>query len=257
MIFKNRSFYILILYFLGIIHWYFFINLGKPTFETFDWMIHTYPVHDLVKLAVNELTIPYHAAMYNLPIIENVNSIYESTNGPWIIRWFAHGLPIVSPHLFFLSFFNIPLMMTFNLLFHFSIGFLGVVLWIRKLKLSIAASIFLILIWNLNGYLVSRMSVGHLASSSAYFYIPLFFLFIYRFIETENLNWKENIKNILLFSLFIFFTKLNANGHSVYQFFFSRLLDNYILSETVGSFYFFNIIVIFINEFLHFSDIFF
>jgi len=108
--------------------------------------------------------------------------------------------------------------MVLNLIFFYSLGAWGILLWIKKLNLSVTASIFLFITWSFNGYVVSRMGVGHLGWCNAYLYVPLFFWLIYQFIEVSNSHWRNCLKITLLFSLFIFFTKLNSNGQNTYQF---------------------------------------
>ena len=216
----NKKFLVLFfLFIVGIVHWFLFINFGDPNFKYFDLRVD-HQLYDTIKQAVKEFRIPYHVAMYDLPIVQYGDNIYESRNSAYEIRWFANKFPIVSPHLILLSYFDVPIMMTFNIIIHFSLGFLGILLWIKKLNLSISSSIFLILIWSFNGFVVAEIGVGHLHSRSAYLLIPIFFWLIYQFIQGSNLVWRENIKNVILFSLLIFFMKLNGNGQTVYQFLF-------------------------------------
>ena len=189
------------LFLVGIIHWYLFMNLGNPTFKHFDWN-HTHQVHDTIKQSVKELKIPYHATMFDVPNRDAItgeiiseDKIYESINGSKSIRWLAHGHPHASPHLILLSYFDVPTMMTLNVMIFFSIGFWGILLWIKKLNLSIPASMFLFSIWCFNGYNVSKIGIGHLAFTQAYLYVPMYCWLIYQFIQRQDLHWKENVKN--------------------------------------------------------------
>lgn len=217
-IINNRSLTFFLFFIFGVLFWYFFLNFGDPSFKTFDWK-HSYQVHDVIKQSVKELKIPYHVSMFDVPNIipKDSKSIYESQNASYDIRYLTSGTPHVSPHLIFLSFFDVPIMMFLNLLVFFSIGLWGILLWIKKLKLSISASFFLFIIWSFNGFIVSRMGVGHLGSSSGYLVIPMFFWLLYRFIEKDKLRWQDHVINTILFSFFISFLKLNGNGINVYQ----------------------------------------
>lgn len=212
---KNNT-VIFFIYFLGIIHWYYFINFGYTEFSMYDW-VYTYPLHDLLKISITTFEIPYHAKMYNLPIEQYSDVKFEARNGPWIIRWFAHGHPLVSPHFFLIAFFDLKTMITLNIIFHYSIGFLGIYFWINKFKLSIFSSFYLILLFNLNGFLISKMSIGHLGFCSAYFYIPLF-LFLLNFFCEKNKDFTDGVKKVIYLALFIFLCKLNGNGQNIYQF---------------------------------------
>tara|TARA_X000000368_G_scaffold390621_1_gene353986 strand:- start:266 stop:1810 length:1545 start_codon:yes stop_codon:yes gene_type:complete len=213
-----RSLTFLLFFIFGTIHWYLFLNFGDPTFKTFDWK-HTYQVHDIIKQSVKELKIPYHVSMFDAPNIipKDSKSIYEAENGSYDIRYLSSGNNHVSPHLILFIFFDIPTMMFLNILVFFSIGLWGILCWIKKFNLSIPASFFLFIIWSFNGFIVTRMGVGHLGSCSGYLVIPMFFWLLYRFIEKEKLKWQDHVINTILFSFFIFFVKLNANGINVYQ----------------------------------------
>ena len=146
---NKRSLTFFSLFVLGIFHWYLFMNLGQPTFKFFDWTFAN-QFHNVFKQSVQELKIPYHATMFNMPNADNKIPVEK-------IRWLAHGSQLASPHLILLSFFKVSTMMTLNIIFYFSIGFWGILLWIKKFNLSIPASIFLFIIWSFNGFIVSRI----------------------------------------------------------------------------------------------------
>ena len=86
------------------------------------------------------------------------------------------------------------------------------------MNLSLEASCYLIIILSFNGSIVSRMGVGHLGYCNAYMFVPLYLYLLYSFIIIQNLNWRIYLIKAVLFSFFIFFTKLNANGQNIYQF---------------------------------------
>ena len=214
----NNHFLILsFVFIIGIIHWCLFINYGDSQFNYFSWKV-TYPFFDVIKQSGEVFKIPYHVTYYDVPLAQYGDSIYQSKNGTYDIRFFANGFTLVSPHLFLLSFFDVPTIVLIQILIFYSIGFWGIVLWIKKFNLSIPASIFLFSIWSFNGFITEHMGIGHLISRAGYLYLPMFFWLLYKFIEKQNLQWENKIKNVILFSLFIFFTKLNGNGQVVSQF---------------------------------------
>jgi|APSaa5957512535_1039671.scaffolds.fasta_scaffold07222_2 hypothetical protein len=210
---RNKTF--IIIFLIGAAHWYLFSQYGNILWKSFDWL-GTYPWFDITKNSILTLKLPYHATAYDTEIIGN--TIASGTNGSYQVRWFSGGYAFVSPQIILLSILSVAQYISFSLIFYFSLGTYGIYKWAKELNLSLAASIFLFLIWSFNGYIVSRMGIGHLLYCNAYMFVPLFFWFLYKFIKNKNMNWQRSLKNALLFSLFIFFTKLNANGQNTYQF---------------------------------------
>ncbi|MBT5367532.1 MAG: hypothetical protein HOL05_05755 [Nitrospinaceae bacterium] len=192
------------------------MQMGQPTWKSFDWMGIHQMIFDLGHESVQQGKIPYHYTGFDVPVIGS--SIESGTNGSYNVQWFSMGGPNVSPQTILFAYFQTPIAMTLNMVFFFSLGFWGILLWIRKLKLSDVASVFLFISWCFSGFIVTRMGVGHLGWCNAYLFIPLYFWLLYKFIEGRDLHWKNSLKNALLFSLFIFFTKLNGNGINTSQF---------------------------------------
>ena len=210
---RNKTFIIILL--IGAAHWYLFSQYGNILWKSFDW-VGTYQWFDIIQNSLNQSKIPYHATGYDVKIIGE--PIFTGTNGSYQVRWFSGGYSFVSPQIILLSILSVAQYISFSLIFYFSLGTYGIYKWIKEFNLSIAASTFLFIIWSFNGYIVSRMGIGHLLYCNAYMFVPLFFWFLYKFIKNKNMNWQHSLKNALLFSLFIFFTKLNANGQNTYQF---------------------------------------
>ena len=94
--------------------------------------------------------------------------------------------------LFLLSFFDVPTMVLIDILIFYSIGFWGIVLWIKIFNLSISASIFLFSIWSFNGFVTEHVGIGHFIGRAGYLYLPMFFWLLYKFIEKQNLQWENN-----------------------------------------------------------------
>lgn len=244
---RNKTF--IFIFLIGGGHWYLFSQYGNILWKCFDW-VGTYQWFDIVQNSLNHYKIPYHATGYDVKIIGD--PIYTGTNGSYQVRWFSGGYSFVSPQIILLNILSVAQYISFSLIFYFTLGTYGIYKWVKELNLSLAASTFLFTIWSFNGFIVSRMGIGHLLYCNAYMFVPLFFWFIYKFIKNQNMNWQRSLKNALLFSLFIFFTKLNANGQNTYQFllvglivmlFYHKQLLWYLLSVSISfilmSFYIF------------------
>jgi hypothetical protein len=212
---KKKKNLFIIFFVIGLFHWVMFSSYGTPLWKSFDWL-GTYPWFDITKSSILSFKIPYHATAYDTEIIGK--TIASGTNGSFDVRWLSSGFNIVSPQIILLSILSVAHYISFSLVFYFSLGTYGIYKWAKELDLSPTASTFIFLIWSFNGYIVSRMGIGHLTYCNAYMFVPLFYWFLYKFIKDENMSLQENFMNALLFSLFIFFTKLNANGQNTYQF---------------------------------------
>ena len=210
------------LYLIGILHWYLFMQLGNPTWKTFDWRVTHQVAHDVIHEAVSQKRIPYHVTSFDVPIIGT--PIETGTNGSYDVRWFSNGYPMVSIQAIIFGLFNTPLAMTLNIIFYYSIGFIGLILWSNKLNLNRNSFFFLFMIMSFCGYIVSRIGVGHSGSVNSYLYISLYFWFLYKFIEIKEKTWYKNLSNVFQFSLFIFFAALNCNGAQIYQFMFIGMI---------------------------------
>ena len=75
---------------IGIIHWCLFINYGDSQFNYFSWKV-TYPFFDVIKQSGEVFKIPYHVTYYDVPLAQYGDSIYQSKNGTYDIRFFANG----------------------------------------------------------------------------------------------------------------------------------------------------------------------
>ncbi len=206
-IFNKDSVILIGLYLIGVLHWYLFMNWGKGTFFAFDWIcIHQWL--DVIKQAFAQKVIPYHASYY-------VEEFY-SKNFIWGDRYFATPYVIMSPQVFLLVFLSVKQFLTLQLILIYSIGFWAACQWCKKLNLSKAASVFLIVLLCFNGSLPGRMGVGHL-QLTAYMLIPLYLLILYRFVELQKSSFSENFLHSLTFAFFIFFVILQGSLHTAHQ----------------------------------------
>lgn len=218
----NKTSIVLFIYLLGLFHWLFLINYGNSQFNYFDWPV-TKNFYLLIKKAIEEQKIPYFVSLFDKNYFNN--------------KFFANGLYSISPQIYLIKFLKIKNFINFNILFFYSIGFYFSFLISKQLKFNNFQTILFLILINFNGYITSKISVGHLGSSNAIFLIPAFFYLIFRIHHSKN--FKERFNSCIYFSLFIFFCKLNSNAHQIEQFlivgliyfifFYEKILD-YVIS---------------------------
>ena len=192
---------IFIFYLLGVLHWYLFMTWGELDYTAFDWKyIHQWLA--VMKLALEAGQIPYHVAYY----------LEEIATGQWVFdsRYFALPFLIASPQILALSFLGISDWMTLQLILIYTVGFWGLVKWIRKLELSVSASVFVILLFNFNGFHSSRIGVGHL-QNTGYFLVPWLLWIVNNFIVSRFSGFKHNLLISLQLAFFLFFTLLQGS----------------------------------------------
>ena len=132
---KNSNF-LLILYLIGILHWYLFMQLGNPTWKSFDWMGMHQVIYDVIRESIQQWKIPYHYTGFDVPVIGT--PVEAGTNSAYDVRLFSQGYNLVSPQALLFGIFSTPIAMTLNLLFYYSVGFLGIYLWQKKMQKWIA-----------------------------------------------------------------------------------------------------------------------
>ncbi len=219
---KWRTSRVIWLYLLGLVHWLFFLFLiyptGKEVFHTLssgsngdhggvlifedggdrallrisplDWFeAKVFDAHDmyremncvsLMKQAMVEGVIPYH-----VPIL--AEHLGHGTR--------FMGLPVwsISPQFVLLAFMSPIAFYTFNVLFMYSVGFLGCVLLGRYLDLDEIAFAFLYLLFNFNGRFVGHMTVFG-PSQLGYFMLPFVLLIVLKVGDQEGPRFGFNAR---------------------------------------------------------------
>jgi len=222
---KNKIIVYVVCIMISVIHWLIFSRYGNISWKTFDWL-GSFPSFDILKQSFNLSKIPFHSTGYGSLIshikLSDIAQIDDAL--PYGVRNFSNGFTFVSPQIFLLSFLSVEDFITFNFIFYNMVGIYGIYKLSEEFNLSIFSIIFLFIVLNFNGAVVSRMGIGNMYYCNAYMYIPLYLWLLYKFIQIRNNSWLVNSKYAILFSLLIFFTKLNANGQNTYQFLFVGLL---------------------------------
>ena len=203
----NNSIAIPILYVIGLLHWYLFLNYNSPTFTTGDWAVG-HQIYDVFKQSFLAGKIPFHATLYASDTLEaTMYGTSRFLSLPWII---------MPPLMFLLKFFSVPVFITCQFWLYYTISFIVVLKWTKKLKLSISASLFLLILFNFYGALVSKASAGQ--TIWGYMLIPWFLWAIYKFIENDKPSRSKSLMMMLEFSFLLFFVLLSGDMHNFYQF---------------------------------------
>ncbi|MCK5214120.1 MAG: hypothetical protein KAR05_02050 [Candidatus Omnitrophica bacterium] len=122
---KKRLIIIMVIYCIGLIHWFLFIRYGNPSFNALDWpCIHQWL--DVIRQAFLQKKVPFHASYFLQE--------YENQKFLWGNRYFATPYIISTPQVLLLLFMDVGAFMTCQVLFMFSIAFWGCLQWGRKLN---------------------------------------------------------------------------------------------------------------------------
>jgi hypothetical protein len=151
--------YLGFLYVLGIVHWTWFLNFGRLTFNLLDWLLQG-DYFAILKAALKTGSIPYHTSA----------AIHETN------RFLANPETIISPQIFLLRFMDIGPFVLVNVLLLYTIGFAGSLLIKKKYDLALLPFTVFFLLFNFCGHITSHLAVGHIMWNG-YFLLPLFFLY--------------------------------------------------------------------------------
>ena len=136
----NRKLILISLYFLGLLHWYLFLNFKNGTFEFLDWPVH-FAFYELFEEAIKSFTIPYHVSLYSTD--DFLAGITEKIpNG----RFFGSEWIIFPPQIFLLLVLNAKTYLTIQYMFFYSLSFYGIMKFCKEFNLSLVSSSFLLIL---------------------------------------------------------------------------------------------------------------
>ncbi len=186
----NQTLYFVIFCF-GILLWGKFLNYGDIPSDRLDWLQVTFPRLETMQQAVTDCIFPLH--------IEEQYGIKDVTD-----RYFVIPDLILSPDIFLLRFFSIPIFILIHILICYSLGFWGLIRLKNKLKLSFTSFFPFFLLFNFNGFIISHIAVGHL-TWGAYFLLPFLIELIWDLFNptTNAINWIIKF-SFLQFGIFLF-----------------------------------------------------
>jgi hypothetical protein len=118
---------------------------------------------------------------------------------PYSDRFMGNLQPNLSPQVILLPFLANYAFILFNLLFMYTLGFAGCLLFLWRYRLALLPFSVIFLLFNLNGHITSHISLGH--PWNGYFLIPFFVVLVLELVRPEQAN-KLGTAILLAFVLF-------------------------------------------------------
>jgi hypothetical protein len=159
----------------GIYLWGIFLNWGNISFSFEDWAAITGPRLAFLRDAMTKLVLPLHIsdpAALQAPT-DRFLSVPNTFMGPTVIL------------LYFLSIQKFIIVQTFLM---FAVGFAGLLVLRKQLKLSLFAFTILFFLFNFNGHILSHYSVGHFSWNS-YFLLAWFAVLVIELLQKKRVGW--------------------------------------------------------------------
>jgi hypothetical protein len=154
-------------YLVGVFHWGWLLNYGRLHYKYMDWQ-KFFDYYGIIQKALIENTIPYFMPYF-----------YKGTN-----QFLALPETDLSPTIILLKFLSVEDFFLTQFLIVYSVGFIGC-LWLRKTyQWSLFTFVFLFLVFNLNGHIVSHLAFGHWPWIS-YFLFPFFIGWVFKLVEGD------------------------------------------------------------------------
>jgi hypothetical protein len=159
----------LCLYLIGIAHWVAFMPVpSTPLLAIDDWRFAHY-YYSVWQQALVQGVFPYE-----------VTPALQPTTFFWAIPEM-----ITSPQLFLLSILDLRQFALANILFQYSLGFVGACYWLKQMRCLAIAGIIFWLLFNFNGFIVAHIAVGHFWVGG-YYLLPFFAAFVYQILHTAT-----------------------------------------------------------------------
>jgi hypothetical protein len=160
------------LYALGLVGWAMFLDWGRIPFAAEDW-VKEWVSYTILRQAVTRGAIPFH-----------MSSLIQGTD-----RFLAIPETLVSPQILLLRLVDIGPFILLNTLILFTVGFCGLLLLKRHLRLSPFVFSVLFLLFAFNGHITAQVAIGH-AMWVGYFILPFFLLLVFQALDgTASRNW--------------------------------------------------------------------
>lgn len=172
------------LYAVGIFLWGKVFEWGKAPLDFFDWALINIPRLSFVRDSILTGVLPLH--------MRDTASLHDVTN-----RFLALPDVITTPQMLLMRFFSVSEYVFFDVLLHYSLGFLGLLWFYRKFHLSLYTFSWLFFLFGFNGYIVAHYSVGHF-TWAGYFLFPFFFALVLQLLEAGP-SWRWVFQLSLLF----------------------------------------------------------
>ena len=173
----------------GAMYWAVFLRGGD--IHTFDWVLYE-PILGIIKLMVSEVRLPYFASMYCG--VDPYNLQQRFFKAPWLIA---------SPDILLLRWLPVSSWIVVHVVACYWAGVAGMWVWIRRLNLSVFATLFVLIVFTLNGFFSAKIAAGHLGDLSGYFSAPWVLWFWVEFSENSHASARQLGRLALRFVFFL------------------------------------------------------
>ena len=175
---------LVLVYFSGLLHWAMFLSFGTGVFAG-EWGERSC-VYGILREALREQVVPY--------VSPNASCIV-----PYSERFLGNLQPNLSPQVAFLLLLGERAFILLNILFMYTLGFLGCLLIFWRYRLALLPFSVIFLLFNFNGNITSHISFGD--PWNGYFLIPFFVFLVLELVRPEQIN-KLGPSILLAFVLF-------------------------------------------------------
>jgi hypothetical protein len=159
----------------GIYLWGIFLNWGNISFSYEDWAAITGPRLAFLRDAMTNLVLPLH--------ISNIAALDAPTD-----RFLSVPNTFMGPTVILLYFLSIQKFIIVQTFLMFAVGFAGLLVLRKQLKLSLFAFTILFFLFNFNGHILSHYSVGHFSWDS-YFLLAWFAVLVVDLLQKKRVGW--------------------------------------------------------------------
>lgn len=180
-------------YILAITYWLVYFLKGSPTFTANDWLKEQV-FSNVLRDALLNLQIPFAITPAFYHPVQEFMANPEVSLAPDVLL-----LTVLPNNFYFLA----------HWLIFFTIGFFGLVLLAKKCKIGALPFLFMVTLFNANGYISSHISEGHI-QWAGYFLTPLFFYWLSSFGEERQ---QTALSSALKIGLLLGFMFLNGSFH--------------------------------------------
>jgi hypothetical protein len=166
-----------------------FFRWGNFDLNYQDWALITGPRLQVLQQAMLERQLPLN--------ISDPATLHSATD-----RYLTVADISISPQYLLLLWLPIPLFNLVNVWILYTIGFAGLLVLRRKLKLALLSFSLLFLVFNFNGGILAHLSVGH-ESFGGYFLFPWFAWLVFRLLEGDRSWLWTALMSALLFAMWL------------------------------------------------------
>ncbi len=173
------------LYGLGLLLWGYFLGWRLMPLDYHDWGVITLLRLDAIRDALYYGQIPFH--------LKDVSALHG------VDRFFSLPDIITTPQMILLRFISLQSFIFMDILFHYSLGFAGLLWFRRKYNLSLIAFSLMTGLFSLNGHILLHYAVGHF-TWGGYFLFPALFALLFRFVEeTPTWHWVAKVAFLMFY----------------------------------------------------------